>query len=604
MAADFNVPQEVVDALAALDAAAGQIDEYAVQGLLAAIGTSLGKLPDAVRRGLAAEALAFNFVGQNGQTSMWGTHFGPMMTGEDNTGNFVCIPDVRQVDPIVIHYWAQRAATVAHPVFKARYADLVWDLARAVGEKPDVEMARRAIDAYLAATTPQYRDGLHARLTAAIRGFDLSMQIKDVARMATARTNILDLHAEAIANNAQVWWLAPNRLLRDNRTGMSAAESAVLIKTLEDLVLVFGDINIPARFDPNALEQAAGLLQKHYRRQGTAADIKRLYEAVAHGYEAAAGIADPMVASSFLQSAVNAYSAAGMKDEVAQVRILMQSAIQNSNKAMKSIGTEIEVKKDDVDAFVAAIVDDDPGMTFARIANEFLSSKTGLETQMQEAAKAAPLQAMIPLQIMQDDHVAATIGSIKDDPVGRLVHQADMHFSFSALWLMKALDGAIEKHDLIPDNFAGWSNRLGLFEDTTFLKEGFAAWLEGDYVKALHVLVPQAEHGLRAIAASVGVPVTKPHPATQDASVSIGMGDILANDKVLAVIGEDIALHFRALYSDPRGMNLRNRVAHGLYSSQSLNPHIVRLVVHSLLVFGIWQDLVKLKARAVVKDKP
>ena len=76
------------------------------------------------------------------------------------------------------------------------------------------------------------------------------------------------------------------------------------------------------------------------------------------------------------------------------------------------------------------------------------------------------------------------------------------------------------------------------------------------------------------------------------------MGDILANEKVLAAIGEDIALHFRALYSDPRGMNLRNRVAHGLYSPQSLNPHIVRLVVHSLLVLGVWQDLVKVRAKA------
>lgn len=276
----------------------------------------------------------------------------------------------------------------------------------------------------------------------------------------------------------------------------------------------------------------------------------------------------------------------------------MEEAIQTSNKAMKTVGTNIDITREDINKFVAAVVDDDPGSTLALIANSFVASKASLETQMQETAKVAPLQAMMPKKLMQDDHVAATIGSIKDDPIGRLIDQATLHFSIEAPWLMYALESALDRHELTADHFAGWANRLGLFDDTTFLKEGFAAWLGEDYVKALHVLVPQAERGLRAIAASVGVPVTKPHPVTKDASVSINMGDILSNEKVLAVIGEDIALHFRSLYADPRGMNLRNRVAHGLHSPRSLGPHIVRLVVHSLLILGVWKDIVKARAKS------
>jgi len=597
MTSDFQVPKEVADALAAFDAQQSPIDEFLVQGELATVAKGLGEPSEAERRGLAAEGLAFSFVGQNGKTSLWRTHFGPMMTREDHQGNFICSPDIRGVSAATVQYWTMRAGVATHPVLKARYADLAWDLARAVGAKAEVNMAHTAIDAYAMMTIPKYRDGLHARLIAGIRGFDLAMQIKDHGRAAAARQTLLVLHAEAISNKEPVWWVAPTRLLRDNRTGLSDAQKTALIADLETLVTEFGNIGDPKRFNPHDLENAAGLLERYYRRHGTEDDIKRLREAVGRGFEAAAGLGDAMVAPAFLQSAIDAYRGAGMKDDAARGRKLMEEAIQTSNKAMKSIGTPIEYRREDVDTFVAGILDDDLFLTLAKLANAFLARKTILETQLQESARTAPLQAMIPKKIMQDDHVAATVGSIKDDPAGRLVDHASMHFALEALWLMAALEGAIEKHEYTADHFAAWTNRLGLFDDLTFLKEGFAAWLGGDDVKALHVLVPQAERGLRAIADAAGVPVTKAHPVTQDASVSINMGDILSSEKILAFIGEDMALHFRALYADPRGMNLRNRVAHGLYSPRSLNPHIVRLVVHSLLVLGVWKDIVTSRAK-------
>jgi lysyl-tRNA synthetase class 1 len=591
MTADFIVPKDVVDALAALDISGGPMDEYMVQGTLAGVANGLGELSEAELPGLAAEVLAFNFVGQNERTSLWGTHFGPMMTGEDRKGNFVCSPDIAQVDPVILQYWSNRATAVGHPVLKARYADLAWDFAPVLGEKRNVDTVKIAIDAYVAGSGPQYRDGLHARLRSAVRAFDLAMQIKDAARSDAARATLMALHADAIMKNEPVWWIAPSRLLRDSRTGLTGQQRAALIKSLEDLAAVFGDINNSARFDPNDLERTVEYLEKHYRRHGTDADIKRLHEVVARAFEAAAGLGDVMVAPSFLQSAINAYRHAGMREDAARGRILMEEAIQSSNKTMKSVGTSIEIKREEIDKLIAAVVVNDSASSLALIANSFVASKASLEAQMQEIAKVAPLQAMMPKKLMQDDHVAATIGSITGDPAGRLIDQATLHLSIEAPWLMYAFDGVLDEHDLTADHFAGWTNRLGLFDDTTFLKEGFAAWLDEDYVKALHVLVPQAERGLRAIAASVGLPITKPHPVTKDASVSINMGDILSNEKVLAVIGEDIALHFRALYADPRGMNLRNRVAHGLYSPRSLGPHIVRLVVHSLLVLGVWQDI-------------
>jgi hypothetical protein len=68
------------------------------------------------------------------------------------------------------------------------------------------------------------------------------------------------------------------------------------------------------------------------------------------------------------------------------------------------------------------------------------------------------------------------------------------------------------------------------------------------------------------------------------------MGEILNNAKVAEALGPDTTLHFQALYADPRGMNLRNEVAHGMMSSDRFYFHLGNLVVQSLLILGLWKE--------------
>jgi lysyl-tRNA synthetase class 1 len=153
------------------------------------------------------------------------------------------------------------------------------------------------------------------------------------------------------------------------------------------------------------------------------------------------------------------------------------------------------------------------------------------------------------------------------------------------------LERAIETHDAMPEHFVGWANRLDLFDDVTFLIDCVRAWYERDLVKAVHVLVPQIERGLRGIVAKLGKPVTKPHSTVAGVGVAIGMGDILYSEELSLALGPDLSLYFLALYADPRGMNLRNRVAHGLIKPEAIDGNLVRLLIHTLLVFGVWKEL-------------
>jgi hypothetical protein len=152
-----------------------------------------------------AEILAFALRPAPDGRSPWGTFYGPMGSGHSKDGSEVYFPDIAQADARVIDHWIRRANSLTHPVLKARYADLVWDLAPAITKQPkrNPEMARLAIDTYLTSLSKTIRPELHDRLAAATRAIDVAAQLNDADRMRRARLALMDLHREAVSTKAR-----------------------------------------------------------------------------------------------------------------------------------------------------------------------------------------------------------------------------------------------------------------------------------------------------------------------------------------------------------------------------------------------------------------
>lgn len=589
---DLTIPPAIEAVIQDLDHAEAPFDEHGVQQALGKARSSLQSPTASENFGAWAETLAFALVDTRMHASPWGTYFGPMGSGTDKDGKITYFPDIADADAQVIAHWSVRAKTATHPVLKARYADLAWDMCTVIAKtRRDPEMARLAIDAYLASVPSTVRTERHDQFVAALRALDLAVMIRDAERIECARVALLQLHQEVMAAHESQWWFAFDRLIEEKNAGVTDVERQQIVADLEELVLYYGDVSKPERFNPHVLEDAAKRLIRYYTRHQRPADAKRLHEAIARAFEHFAGLGNAMLASAVLQTSVNAYRDAGLTDESKRVRILMEEKIGQSRDEMTSFETEIKISRDDMEAFLKAVVVDDLGSTFVKIAAEFLPNREHLEEMVRKSLEQSPLQALMPRKIVADDHIAATVGSVQEDPFGRLLQQTTMGFGFEAIWLQTALHRAIETHSLTIEHFVGWTNRRALFDDVTFLIEGVRAWFEGDQVKAVHVLVPQMERGLRAIVAKLGKPVTKPHGTVAGVGVAIGMGDILYSEELTQALGPDLTLYFLALYADPRGMNLRNRVAHGLINPESINGNLVRLLIHTLLVFGIWKEL-------------
>jgi lysyl-tRNA synthetase class 1 len=148
----LQTPPEARQILEGADADCQPISEWELADQLSNI-LKTDKLSPDEHKGVYAEWAAFFFRPLFGEdSSPWNAHFGPALVDSGVQGRPIYVPDLQQIDGDIIAHWETRAGTATHPVLRSRYADLVWDLKpKAVRERADVQFARNAVDAYLAA---------------------------------------------------------------------------------------------------------------------------------------------------------------------------------------------------------------------------------------------------------------------------------------------------------------------------------------------------------------------------------------------------------------------------------------------------------------------
>lgn len=554
------------------------------RGLHEAAGASAGEV-------WRADLLASEIRPYPTTPSPWGGYFGPRFTAEFENGDVVERPALSEANEEVLATWRGRAETLVAPTLKAHYADLVWDLGPKISAgRREPAFARMAVEAYRAAAADPREQRLHA-FSHLSRALTIAIQLDDRGLVDAVRFEILESHRQAV-DAGELWWRAYDILSPQRKAGLTEPEKAQLISDLEAALAGYADQGDPKRFDVHFVERTGERLIKHYRQAKLSAEEKRIHAIVARAREHHAARAEALAASSILNDSMDAYRKAGLADDVERVRRLMQAKVREARDQMAEISQEVRVSFDEVEAFQARIIEGDWPDALARIGGEFMLRRADLEAQVASTGEVAPLMAMISQQIVGEDHVVATVGSVEDDPYGRVLRQAHFLLTMNTPWLQWAMDAAVEHFQLNAGHIVAWGNRTGLFGDGALLSDGVEAWFQGDHVKAVHVLVPQIERGFRSLMGVVGRPTTKPHPKFKGAQVAVTMGDGLYSADTVAALGQhgpDLAVHLATLYADPRGPNLRNEVAHGLLSRDQMQEGTVLWLIQTILLLGLWR---------------
>jgi len=580
------------------DRSEGRLDVNALRAKLVAVMTDLPADTPELRKGNFALVGALDFQHRVLHADpVWEMHWQPLSTAVDAEGNARHSPEARVVDDEIVGHWSARAEAAHHPVLRSRYADLAWELPRfrhrELKLRPDVTRARTAIDGYL--------DSVERSLTADDfdawndigRALELATTINDAARMERAKRVLLWFLADCEARDPRyAFWRFDDIAWSQSRAlKLNDDDRATIVAALERQLGSRSKLEDPTLFDPHVARDAADRLGRWRDLAGEQGEARRAAHVAGRAFEAAAGLASGLTAITWLGDQAARYRQLGDQESVARVERAIRERADAARGEMKRFSVPLSVTSEEVSAWADQVAGETLDEGLRNFAGAGLIGQSSSESAVLKIAELAPLSAHIPISIMGDDgFTRAVIGSVKDDLDGRTVHHAAQLLSQKGPFLNVAWKKLQERHGADLNKLCEWLARNQFFPVARlrFVREGLAAWLAGDMLKAVHVMVPHAEAALRDVLAALGGGVTRPDTSGGGFHVVL-LGDVLNHERFKAHVPEDVRFHFKVLYQDPRGLNVRNELAHGLAAFELFGLGLANLVVHSIILIGTFR---------------
>jgi transcriptional regulator with XRE-family HTH domain len=599
-------PDKLEEAYEAADDSGQPLDEIGLAGKLQQVLTDLGReLAPGERRGVFAVVGGLYFQSRRSYGDpVWEMHWQPLSTMIDRNGTAHHSPSVKLSGDDTIQEWSRRGRTAQHPVLRARYADLAWEIAkyRIVAARqdnpaapkparPNADDARRAIDAYLEAVDHKLTQDVFDAWRYLGRAVELAATIRDSARLNCAKDALFNYRAAGEAEKADYpFWLF-DEIAWEHRDSLALTEEekVTVVRSLERALALRSDICNPSLFEPYIAQDAADRLARWRTQVGAQIDAPHAASIAGRAFEAAAAQAKGLTAIALLERQAFRYRKAGDKESAARVEQAIRQHAPEAQGELKRIESRYEIPKEELDSWADHVA----GATFqeglSRVVAANLIRKGQSETSVRELAKEAVLYAHVNISVMRADGFSgAEIGSVEKDLDGRVIHHAANAFGYSAPFLNVALARFRDKHNVDLDRL------MSVFEDAPLfpsgrrqlVREGLAAWFAEDWIKSIHILLPQAEATLRDLLSQFGAPVMKPD-RHYGGFQAIGLGEVLSHDSFRDRVPEDMRFHLRVLLQDPRGINLRNEFAHGLAARELFDRGIANWTVHLILMLGL-----------------
>lgn len=594
-----QTPGEVLAALATLEARPDAFDLHEVEGVLAKAVADKSLLSPEEQRGLWAEQVAFALRGRDVPgDGLWGTFFQPRMTRTRPDGTVSGVPDLADADGGVVAYWAARAKAARHPVLVARYADLVWDVTGFVTKKKrgrdKFEFVGLAIDAYLAASHMDDGSVWSDTRGNLVRALQLAMSVKDQGRtIAAVQANIEYVERTADEDKIGTYgYLFDNLLPAEKGPPLSAEQERDLIAMFEAR---FAEMILPDSgwdAEPYGPRDIGLRLSAYYERKGRGEDRTRILRGVAGMFERRAKIGDALTGLIFLEEAREFYVAAGLREEAERVQLEAQALGPVAQKQLPRTTVAHEIPSADVERFLDWMVEGGVEKALTRLVVEFLPRQAEIAKRTKEMAEEYPLHGLFfgRSTKLGHGHIEADVGDETGDPDGKMVWETAQHLQLQAPWIGWTLERMI-KEGLTGAHVVDFVRTCPLFGEDRIplIRQGVEAHFLGDYVQAIHILVPQVERALVNLPPLAGRPSNKGHRTGRGVMQFKNLNDLLAKDEwpIQDEVGENVRMYLLTALAHPKGLNVRNDVCHGLWSAAHFTEAASERVLHVLLTVAL-----------------
>lgn len=240
---------------------------------------------------------------------------------------------------------------------------------------------------------------------------------------------------------------------------------------------------------------------------------------------------------------------------------------------------------------IAKIIEGDLQTVLMRIAVYYLPKKEEVIKQLKDLSEKHPLSYLFTHKILDSEgRVISTVGSLEEDIDGHIALQISQNMQIGSFFLRDTISTLIKKFNLDAKSIVEYFYESPIFDERRkeFFTQGIKAYLNNEFLIALHILIPQIEALIRNLAEKIGIPVLK-YPRSGGFNYRT-LDDLLRDKGIINVLTEDMCVYLRILFTDPRGWNLRNNICHGISQIDDFNQIIADRVFHALLCLSLVRE--------------
>ena len=536
-------------------------------------------------------------------------------------------PDPNGFSLEALEYLRDRAEATANSILKARYYDLIFEKSNLPGKHLS---ALAAIDAYLESARRLAESSHSGHQMEMISDMDqatyLAMKIGGRDKVRAVVQSLMTLIGRQILSEAESanagkhpvgrWALELSRLLmyvrRSRKFGDLVGDADLDRVKNNSRALAERNTQAGHGYVEGQFLEVASLAARLLKETPDeyALELRRGEAIIRQGEESESrppgGSPHHLIAASFYENAVEHFQQ--MRERISVTPEQRADLLARENLLKHKIRNMYRLGREETARFEVPI--EVPAEELEKMLADFLAPETlsacltrvvtdgsllpNLALAAQTAAEIASqntLMSLLPKRSLQNDMTVAVTKTEQD----RRLHEIDQNVLLwiqvnSSIVLTSLFDHLQQRKGLNAQTMVDYVAETGLFDEDnlSLIQTGLQRHFDGDFVSALHILVPQFEDALRTLFERGGKGVIKPRSGQAGWEVET-FGAFLNQEFVKSTLPAELRVYIRLVMTEQTGWNLRNRVAHGLIRPQDCNIVTAITVVHLLLLLTLFR---------------
>lgn len=513
--------------------------------------------------------------------SEW-SFFYPHTTTNDSRG-LIEYPKLEEITEEHINYWKNRYEQTKNLFMKLRYMGLVLVFEKEVLNKKNYQLTCAYIELLIDVCTKNIGDSLDL-IRYAKRALSIAKSINNKIFIEKSILNLINLEDKiSEINLAGTWGFCFDILILEKEKNLTEEQKQRIVKDMEDKFDYFSKIDgLPSYLLLNTLEP----LSTYYRSINDMKKLENLLEVYSDRVKKHIKNVSPIVASTELVNLHSLLIKNNLHSEAENILVLLNKNGKHVINNLSWIEQSKEISHADMEVLLKRNTEGPFDEVLERLILKNVISKENVLKKIEEKREQNPLLFFLDQTIIDDEgRITQKIDS-NEDSESLLIREMSNSILINSSLFDFYLREIIKKNKKSCQDLVDLIYKSPVFkvENRQIIYKGVEAFLNEDHIVCIHLLIPQIEASFKQC---IDIQTDSIIQKNKFKGMKFLTLDSLINkDSLKNIYDEETIFYFRCVLSDPRGINIRNDVCHGIINADKFDFSYSLLVMHIILLLA------------------